>query len=899
MLKLCALATNRHFSSSSVLSKYVKNKNKNINNRLHDLLSNMPKEEGHLKDIRKGRMEKRTKRFLTQPSNICWQVLGSGSYGGPTSLILHTDHRRYLFNCGEGTQRLCNQLSLSKALAQMEHVFITSKSWRHLGGLPGICLSVRAAGAPDITIHGPPGCMELYEATKGFVVLFDFDVLAHMAEEDGVFEDGAVKVEVVTLDRKTNKECPDLPYNWKEDEQGVWANYDNTVQAYICDFSPKPGKLDMVKCVDLGVKPGPLLGQLKAGQDVTLEDGRFIRSCDVVAGTAPPSSYLVLDVPDLEYLDSMERSERLKNIKNLETVFHFSPYEVVTSPRYKSWLEQVGENVNHVLLNETCRGLGMPDVTSYTQQLRTMRGEFFPDLVGAEDCLPDSKVEDRVNFDHGEFNRAVMQGVTGLRFNVRPGNLQKIDFREVVRFDEEMTRNEMFEGTKVIDPTEREEYVKKLKDDLKYAETFNPDPVKNLANKLAAIDGGKMSETGSRGISYPIVTFLGTGSSVPSKYRNVSSILLETEPGSFLLLDCGEGTSSQLVRLFGKEKANRVLLGLKGVYISHMHADHHLGLVNIIQLRERAFTSIDREVKKLYIISTSRLANFLTTYHAKFEPVLCNSELVKCEQLILYNVRDEETLVENPLQKQQLMYPDNLSRILKDLGLSELWTSRAIHCPHAFCLSLRTSDGYKVAYSGDTRPCPTFREICTHGGGPDLLIHEATMEHFMMYDAIIKKHSTFTEAIEEGQAVGAKFTMLTHFSQRYAKMPTLEEIRGKANVGIAFDNMVITPNNMKMIPSIYPALTRLFWDYLEEMEDRGLHYKARYVEGDVLSTEFDKKFPSPVEEKKQLVKQLVKRHEDKHQWFLRMKKRKLLEKGEELAGSAGKVSKVEGSEKLL
>jgi hypothetical protein len=30
---------------------------------------------------------------------------------------------------------------------------------------------------------------------------------------------------------------------------------------------------------------------------------------------------------------------------------------------------------------------------------------------------------------------------------------------------------------------------------------------------------------------FPIVTFLGTGSTTPSKYRNVSGILLETHPG--------------------------------------------------------------------------------------------------------------------------------------------------------------------------------------------------------------------------------------------------------------------------------------------------------------------------------------------------------------------------------
>ena len=42
---------------------------------------------------------------------------------------------------------MTSQLSLSKALAQLEHVFITSKTWKHLGGLPGLCLSVRGAGS--------------------------------------------------------------------------------------------------------------------------------------------------------------------------------------------------------------------------------------------------------------------------------------------------------------------------------------------------------------------------------------------------------------------------------------------------------------------------------------------------------------------------------------------------------------------------------------------------------------------------------------------------------------------------------------------------------------------------------------------------------------------------------
>ena len=50
--------------------------------------------------------------------------------------------------------------------------------------------------------------------------------------------------------------------------------------------------------------------------------------------------------------------------------------------------------------------------------------------------------------------------------------------------------------------------------------------------------------------------------------------------------------------------------------------------------------------------------------------------------------------------------------------------------------------------------------------------------------------------------------MLTHFSQRYAKMPLLQEIEGQPNVGIAFDTMSVSPKTFNLIPSLYPALSK-------------------------------------------------------------------------------------------
>lgn len=51
--------------------------------------------------------------------------------------------------------------------------------------------------------------------------------------------------------------------------------------AYVCKLQPRPGALNLDKCVKCGIRPGPLLGQLKSGQDVTLESGKVVKAKDV------------------------------------------------------------------------------------------------------------------------------------------------------------------------------------------------------------------------------------------------------------------------------------------------------------------------------------------------------------------------------------------------------------------------------------------------------------------------------------------------------------------------------------------------------------------------------------------------------------------------------------------
>ena len=104
-----------------------------------------------------------------------------------------------------------------------------------------------------------------------------------------------------------------------------------------------------------------------------------------------------------------------------------------------------------------------------------------------------------------------------------------------------------------------------MEKDLLAAQTYSSNSLASLSSRLKVIDGSPVHEknvSSGSGVSadlYPVVTMLGTGSSVPSKYRNVTGILVETEPDSWILLDCGEGTFGQMVRLYGIERTRQVV----------------------------------------------------------------------------------------------------------------------------------------------------------------------------------------------------------------------------------------------------------------------------------------------------------------------------------------------------
>ncbi len=300
------------------------------------------------------------------------------------------------------------------------------------------------------------------------------------------------------------------------------------------------------------------------------------------------------------------------------------------------------------------------------------------------------------------------------------------------------------------------------------------------------------------------VVLLGTGSAVPSKYRNVSSSLLTTGwqrdpavtslaptgvrvPAWTMVLDAGEGTLGQLYRRYG-HALETVLRSIGMVFISHMHADHHLGVVRLILAHNRA----TRETGQLPLMIVG--PRMLTSW-----------------------LRQVSTTV-SPLQYRFTAAHDVGLWPLPDLtpgGVASIRTVRVIHCYDAYGLVIDHTHGWRVTYSGDTRPCPQLAEA---GRNSTVLLHEATFADELACEALTRKHCTVSEAIAIGTDMRAKHILLTHFSQRYPKMAVLDE---DLNVGIGADFLAVPFWAFPLLPRLTPALQLLFADSINEDQSEG------------------------------------------------------------------------------
>ncbi|KAL8689237.1 MAG: hypothetical protein Q9218_005045 [Villophora microphyllina] len=555
-----------------------------------------------------------------------------------------------------------------------------------------------------------------------------------------------------------------------------------TAMSYIVRHYPQRGKFILEKAKALNVHPW-IFQPLQNGATVKSQDGVTVTPEMVMEPRRNGGGFAMVDIPSVEYLHNLLGRQEWK------------------TPRIVNGLQAIVWNLGPGVAGDMA-------LHAFIQEHATIKH-----IVAAPDISPNYITLDssasliiRLNqIDSQRYPIPKHSNISPLIFSSRgPSEDKALGYVCAVR-DYQLQLEPRFE--------EREPPTKQPFLDTKKVLEDMPKEVlelaQNVKTSLVPADvAGSLTNQGLPGQDVEIVC-LGTGSSAPSKYRNVSATLLRVPGSGTYLFDCGEGTLGQLRRLYTPTELIDVLRDLKMIWISHMHADHHLGIAGVIRAWYEAnhgptdqSPELDHDgdwqntfirglqlERKLFVFGGVQMIRWLEEYscvedfgHSKLMTITTDpaqssfdpdrSHMQWEGRSVGFNIPDE------PIHEA----------MRQATGLRNLVTCSVDHCVDAQAVSITFPSGFKFSYSGDCRPSSRFVQI---GRGSTVLIHEATFDDDMQTDADAKKHSTMSEAIGVALAMGAKRLLLTHFSQRYQKIP---ELGALDRIRLRFDDVEASAN---------------------------------------------------------------------------------------------------------
>lgn len=294
--------------------------------------------------------------------------------------------------------------------------------------------------------------------------------------------------------------------------------------------------------------------------------------------------------------------------------------------------------------------------------------------------------------------------------------------------------------------------------------------------------------------------FLGTGSGVPSKERNVSSLVLRMleERGTTWVFDCGEGTQQQILNTNIRPRRIEV------IFITHLHGDHLYGLPGLLSSRsfqggETPVTVYGPRGLKEYIEISLGLSGTNLRYPLYVEEVE-EGLLFEDEQFIVeaiklehgldsygYIIKEKDKLGElQPAKLKELgVSPGPIYQTIKSQERTRLKDGRTIERKDVIGPPKK---GRKVAILGDTRFLPDLKEPLQNA---NLLVHEGTFSGEDVELAHDYFHSTVKQAAELAKEAEVGELILNHISSRYqgAAIQQLEEEARSIfpNTTIAYD----------------------------------------------------------------------------------------------------------------
>lgn len=280
------------------------------------------------------------------------------------------------------------------------------------------------------------------------------------------------------------------------------------------------------------------------------------------------------------------------------------------------------------------------------------------------------------------------------------------------------------------------------------------------------------------------INILGTSSAIPAFDRVPTSQLVHIN-GSYILIDCGEGTQMQL------KKYKLPTARIETILISHLHGDHVFGLPGLL-----TSLSLLQRKKELIIIAPKELEEIIKVILRH-----CEAKIVYPLQFIYTQTREVECVFENekykvltfplihrvPTTGFVIMEQKRDRNIMKD-KIQEY--KIPVHQFNRLKKGLDAEDEYgnliknetvtkappiprKYVYCSDTALLKNIPEVTFNA---DVLYHETTFLKEHQNLAEITQHSTTIDAAITAQKISAKKLLIGHYSSRYKNLePLLKE----------------------------------------------------------------------------------------------------------------------------
>ena len=377
--------------------------------------------------------------------------------------------------------------------------------------------------------------------------------------------------------------------------------------SYIVRNRKQRGKFNMKAAIALGVKPGPLFRSLTKGETVLSQSGEEVTPEMVMEPEKDGAGFTILDIPSKDYLTGLISRPEWSNTEMMAEIRTFvwllGP-GLAEDDKLLDLIKQYPTRKHIVSSPELCANrITMASAALSTVQHRLIDPDRFPALQfdNKTPSVPPSPT---------------LENIRSLSYVAEPG--LKIQLEPALYLDQDavMPPVNLLEALNSI-PRGVHPLVSKAKNEVEKAREQSSKHLRGFPSPDAEI------------------TCLGTGSAAPSPSRNVSGTLLRVPGHGSYLFDAGENTLGQMRRRFNGTELAEILRDLKMIFISHMHADHHLGTAPIIKAwyeevyghhpnsagspnsdSEESVLSVLKGSPRLFVVGPAHMERWMTEFSA-------------------------------------------------------------------------------------------------------------------------------------------------------------------------------------------------------------------------------------------------------------------------------------------